>query len=205
MRRALAVLMGCVALVAASALPGVAAMGQGPGHDLANMVGANILAQASTAEYTLAFTGHTNKNGAAHGSVDFVTDGVAITDLDLRRLAFMDEETAASGGCTHGAMVIARGTALFNGTEQVRVWIDLQERDAGDRARIRAMAVKDHDDHDDHADSPDSHTDGPSDGHTDGHTDGHDGCSDGGSPWLYRSHWFAVRDVAVHFKGYATR
>jgi len=109
----------------------------------------------------------------------------------------MDEETAASGGCTHGAMVIARGTGLFNRTEQVRVWIDLQDREVGDRARIRALAVT-HDD--EHADSPDGHTDV----HTDVHTDGHEGCSNGGSPWMYRSHWFDVRTM-VHFKGYAAR
>ena len=102
----------------------------------------------------------------------------------------------------------------------MKIWVDLQDRENGDRVRIRAMALKDHDGHDEggddhgtapggpggmpggtpgggHEDGTDGHTDG-----TDGHTDGHEGCSDGGSPWLYRSHWFDVRDVYVHFKGY---
>ena len=248
MRRQIGVALGAAVLAVAGAVPAAAAMGQGPGHDLPNEPGVNVLAHADTADYSLAFTAHTKKTGDAHGSIDFVDGDVAITNLDLRRLAFMDEDTAASGGCTHGAMIIARGTALYNGVEQVKIWVDLQDRENGDRVRIRAMALKDHDGHDDggddhgttpggpggmpggtpggghddgtdghtdgHTDGTDGHTDGTdghtdgTDGHTDGtdgHTDGHEGCSDGGSPWLYRSHWFDVRDVNVNYKGYAKK
>jgi hypothetical protein len=208
MRKQVGTAIAAAVLAAAGAVPAAAAMGQGPGHDLPNEPGVNVRAHADTADYSLAFTAHTSKSGDAHGSIDFADGDVAITELDLRRLAFMDEETAASGGCTHGAMIIARGTALYNGTEQVRIWVDLQDRDDGDRARIRAMALRDHDGHED---GTDGHTDGHEDGtngYTDGHedgADGHDGCSDGGSPWMYRSHWFEVRDVAVHVKGYMRR
>ena len=219
MRRQIGVVLGAVALAVAGTVPAAAAMGQGAGHNLDNAKGVNVLAHADTAEYSLAFTAHTNKTGDAHGSIDFVDGDVEITKLDLRRLAFMDEATAASGGCTHGAMIIARGTAVYNGTEQVKIWVDLQDRDEGDRVRIRAMALKDHDGHDeggdDHGSEP-GHTGGtpgggPGGGHEDGsvehddgteHDDGHEGCSGGGSPWLYRSHWFDVRDVNVNVKGY---
>ncbi len=216
MRRQIGVALGAAALAVAGAVPAAAAMGQGAGHDLPNEPGVNVLAHADTAEYLLAFTAHTNKTGDAHGSIDFVHGDVSLTKLDLSRLAFMDEAAAASGGCTHGAMIIARGTAQYNGVEQVKIWVDLQDRENGDRVRIRAMALKDHDGHDeggdDHGTSPGGppgapggapkggHEDG-TDEHTDG-TDGHEGCSDGGSPWLYRSHWFDVRDVDVHLKGY---
>jgi hypothetical protein len=230
MRRQILTAVSAGALVIAGAIPAAAAMGQGPGHDLPNEPGVNVLAHADTADYSLAFTAHTSKSGDAHGSIDFQTDGVTLTKLDLSRLALVTAEAAAANGCTHGAMWIARGTALYNGTDEVRVWIDLQDRDEGsDLVRIRAMAMKDHDGHDDggddHGSMPggpggtpggghedgtdgtDGHTDG-TDGHTDGHDDdghddGHTGCGGGGSPWLYRSHWFAVRDVAVHDKGYA--
>ncbi|MGA7687904.1 MAG: hypothetical protein WCA29_01580 [Jiangellales bacterium] len=227
MRRQVGVALGAAALAVAGAIPAAAAMGQGPGHDLPNTPGVNVLAHADAADYSLAFTVHTSKSGDAHGSIDFVHGDVSLTKLDLSRLAFMDEAAAASGGCTHGAMIIARGTALYNGTEQVKIWVDLQDRHEGDRVRIRAMALKDHDGHDDGGDdhgtapggpggmrggtSGGGHEDG-TDGHTGGHdegtdshedgTDGHDGCSDGGSPWLYRSHWFDVPDVDVHLKGY---
>jgi hypothetical protein len=202
MLRTIGLLISSASLVLAGAVPAPAAMGQGPGHDLPNALGVNVTAHADTAEYVLAFTAHTSKTGVAHGSIDFTAAGVSISNLDLRRLAFMDEETAASGGCDHGAMIIARGSALLGGTEQVKVWVDLQDRDDGDRARIRAMAMTDHEGHD-HATGPGgagSPGGGPG---ADGHTDAHGGCSDGGSPWLYRSHWFEVRDVAVHVKGYA--
>ena len=199
MRKQVAIAIAAAVLAVAGTVPAAAAMGEGPGHDLPNEPGVNVLAHADTADYSLAFTAHTSRSGDAHGSIEFVDGDVAITKLDLRRLAFMDEETAASGGCSHGAMVIARGTALYNGTEPVKVWVDLQDREDGDRARIRAMALTDHDGHDDGGDE--HATDGHTDGHEDG-TDGHDGCGEGGSPWLYRSHWLDVRDVAVHVKGY---
>jgi hypothetical protein len=190
-------------------------MGQGPGHGLPNIEGVNVLAHADTADYSLAFTAHTSKSGDAHGSIDFQTDGVTLTKLDLSRLALVTAEAAAANGCKHGAMWIARGTALYNGTDEVRVWVDLQDRDgASDLVRIRAMAMKDHDGHDDGGDDHGSMPGGPggtpggghqdgTDGHDDGHDDGHTGCGGGGSLWLYRSHWFDVRDVAVHYKGYA--
>ena len=228
MRRNIITAVSAAALVIAGAVPAAAAMGQGPGHNLPNEPGVNVLAHADTSDYSLAFTAHTKKSGDAHGSIDFETDGVTLTKLDLHRLALVTAEAAAANGCQHGAMWIARGTALFNGTEQVRVWIDLQDReDESDLVRIRAMALKDHDGHDDgtddHATDPghtggspggspggghdegtDGHTDGHdegTDGHDDGHDDGHGGCG-GGSPWLYRSHWFDVRDVNVNYKGY---
>jgi hypothetical protein len=232
MRRNIITAVSAAALVIAGAVPAAAAMGQGPGHGLPNVEGVNVLAHADTSDYSLAFTAHTRKTGDAHGSIDFETDGVTLTKLDLQRLALVTAEAAAANGCKHGEMWIARGTALYNGTEQVRVWIDLQDRDgAGDLVRIRAMALKDHDGHDDgtddHATDPghtggtpggspggghdegtdghDEGTDGHDEGtdsHDDGHDDGHTGCGGGGSPWLYRSHWFDVRDVNVNYKGY---
>lgn len=222
MRRQILTALSAGALAIAGAIPAAAAMGQGPGHDLPNQPGVNVLAHADTADSSLAFTAHTSKSGDAHGSIDFHTDAVTLTNLDLHRLALVTAEAAAANGCKHGAMWIARGTALYNDTEQVRVWVDLQDRDgAGDLVRIRAMALKDHDGHDDGTDdhgtepghpggtsggSPggghDDGTDGHTDGHDDGHDDGHTGCGGGGSPWLFRSHWFDVRDVAVLVKGY---
>jgi hypothetical protein len=231
MRRTIITAVSAAALVIAGAVPAAAAMGQGPGHNLpnelgVNELGVNVLAHADTADYSLAFTSHTSKKGDAHGSIDFDADGVTITKLDLHRLALVTEDAATANGCKHGEMWIARGTALYtgeDGTQEVRVWVDLQDRDeASDLVRIRAMALKDHDGQDDgtddhgsepghtggtpggggsgHDEGTEGHADG-ADGHTDDHDDGHTGCG-GGSPWLFRSHWFEVRDVAVHHKGH---
>ncbi len=162
MRKQIGVALGAAALAIAGTIPAAAAMGQGPGHDLDNARGVNVLAHADSADYSLAFTSHTSKKGDAHGSIDFRTDGVALTQLDLHRLAMVTADAAEANGCKHGAMWIARGTALFNGTEQVRVWVDLQDRDeTSDLVRIRSMALKDHDGHsdgtDDHGTEPGAH------------------------------------------------
>jgi hypothetical protein len=168
----------------------------------------NVIATAgSSPAFSLAFTGHTDKSGLSHGSIDYVNGSVVLSDLQLSKLAVMDEATAAAGGCGHGAMVIARGEAVMRDVGPVRIWVDLQDRDEGDRVRVRVRAAGD-----DHAEgcggpedgtpraAPTDHTIGPSDVHEEGHdegpTEGHD------SGWLHRSGWQGVKSVKVIMKGY---
>ncbi len=218
-------LLGLTASLAIAGLSGTsvlpaAAAGPGPGHDLPNTPGMNVIATAgSSPAFSLAFTGHTDKSGLSHGSIDYVNGSVVLSDLQLSKLAVMDEETAAAGGCGHGAMVIARGEAVMQDVGPVRIWVDLQDRDEGDRVRVRVRAASDdhaegcggHEDGTSHA-APADHTTGPSDGHEEGpdsgHDEGHDSGHDSGhdeghdSGWLHRSGWQPVKSVKVIMKGY---
>jgi hypothetical protein len=208
------------ALFAAVPSPASAA-GPGPGHDQPNVPGVNVLAKAgSEAAVSLVFTGHTDRQGEAHGSLVFRDGDIRLRTLELERLAVVDDAAAAANGCSHGEMIIARGQAQLAGVGTVKVWVDLQDRPEGDRARVRIRsAASDHhdgghdtlapdilaDDGHDHED-PDGHD--PGGGH-DGDDGGHDpgGGHDGGdgghdSGWLYRSHWQSIDAVDVHLKGY---
>jgi hypothetical protein len=188
------------ALLAASPVPAAGA-GPGPGHDKPNVPGINVMATAGPdAAISLTFTGHTDRNGAAHGSITYRDDDVRLRNLQLERLALVTEEEAIAHGCSHGEIVIARGYAYLAGVGSVRVWVDLQDRPDGDLARVRLRT-----DHADHHGGHGMAAGGPAQGghddeDPDGHDDGHGGGHVGG--WLYRSHWQPVSSVDVHVKGY---
>lgn len=196
--RAIGSAAAVVAVLAALPSPAFAA-GPGPGHDQPNVPGVNVIANAgSDAAVSLAFTGHTGKSGSPHGSIAFRDGDIRLRSLELERLTVVDAAAAAASGCSHGEMIIARGQAQLAGVGTVRVWVDLQDRADGDRARLRIRsAASDHHDGGHDILAPDLLAD---DGHDHEDPDGHDSGHDSG--WLYRSHWQDVAAVDIHVKGY---